>query len=219
MATVPFEYDCDREAGFIMDPNAQKRFGYVTSLNGFGLPAPLPKDLTVHLPFNTGAAPNFRALSYTGPSKTAPTPSANVVGVIDNFSWAGGVGDPIKIDFCLSQENAMQIIALQQRALKTTDIKSLAWWIADYDQEVKQWFEQAHPVSTAGGITGHINGKDDPELSVDLNPIVVKSGVDVNVYKVSLAIVPAGSFKYKLHFASSHQKKVIRSWGVLIGKT
>lgn len=219
MANVPFEYRCEVEAGFLMDPNEHKRFGYVTSLNGFGLPATLPKDLQVHLPFNTGDLPNYRALTLVGPSATEPIKSAQVVGVLESFRWGGGVGDPIRVELYVSQENAMQIMALQQRSLKTTVIKSLAWWIADYDQEVKQWFDQAHPISVGGGITGILNGKDDAELEVSLAPVVVKNGVDVNVYKVALGVVPAGSFKYKLHFASSHQKKVIRSWGVLIGKT
>jgi hypothetical protein len=219
MATVPFDYDCAMENGFIMDPNEHKRFGYVTSLNGFGLPEALEKDLKVHLPFNTGATPNYGALTLVGASGTAPLDSAQVVGVLERFSWAGGVGDPIKLEFYVSQENAMHIMTLQQRALKTTDVKSLDWWIADYDQELKQWFEQAHPISTDEGITGHINGKDDPELEVNLTPVQVKYGVDVNVYKVTLGVVPAGKLKYKLHFASSHQKKVVRSWGVLIGTT
>jgi hypothetical protein len=217
MATVPFDYGCERDAGFVMDPNENKRFGYVTSLHGFGLPAALPKDLQVHLPFNRSDTPAFRALTLTKPSATSPMSSAKVVGVVETFSWAGGAGDPIKLEFYVSQENAMQIMSLQQRALKTRLVTSLAWWIADYDQEVKQWFEQAHPDSVKG-ITGHINGKKEPELEVDLKPVQVKSGVDVNVYKVTLAVVPAGHFKYKLRFASTHDKKVIRSWGVLIGK-
>jgi len=218
MATVAFEYQCQMDAGFLLDPNEHKRFGYVTSLNGFGLPETLPKDLQVHLPFHTGAAPNYDALTFAASSATAPMKSAKVVGVLGQFSWAGGAGDPIKLEFYVSQENAMQIMSLQQTVLKTTNIKSLAWWIADYDQETKQWFNQAHPVSVKG-VTGHINGKDEPELVVDLTPVVVRSGVDVYLYKVTIAVVPAGSFKYRLHFASSHQKKVIRSWGVLIGQT
>ena len=219
MATISFEYDCSREAGFVMDPNEQRRFGYVTALNGFGLPKTLDADLQVHLPFNKGEMPSFRALKYIGPNAKTPMATAKVVGVLDQFNWAGGVGDPIRLEFYVSQENAMQIMALQQRALKTTDIKALGWWIADYDQEDKKWFEQAHPVSITGAITGHINGKDNSELEVDLNPTLVKTNVDVNVYKVKLAVVPAGNYKYNLHFASSNDQKVIRSWGVLIGKS
>lgn len=216
MATVPFEYECNKEAGFVMDPNVHARFGYITALNGFGLAATLPADLQVHIPFNTGAAPTFAGLQYTAPSATAPVGVAKVVGVIEKFSWAGGVGDPIHVEFYVSQENATQIKSLQQLALKTTSVKSLAWWLADYDQEVKKWFEQAYPLGT-GSITGLINGKDNPALDVDLNPQKVKDGIDVNVYKVTVEVVPAANLQYTLHFANSDQKKVIKSWGLVVG--
>lgn len=213
-----FEYKCNPAAGFVMDPNQHLPFGYVVALNGFGLAATLPKDLQVHLPFNASAAPNFKALTYTGPSSTAPMGVAKVVGVIESFSWEGGTADPIKLEFYVSQENAMQIASLQHLALKTTLVSALGWWLADYDQEDKKWFEQAYPVTVTGAITGHINKRKDPDLKVDLHPVKVRDNIDVNVYKVTLAVVPAGNAKYKLNFASSYQQKVIKSWGILFDK-
>jgi hypothetical protein len=48
MATVPYELDCDMSSGFVIDPNGHKRVGWVTALNGFGLPADgLKADMTV----------------------------------------------------------------------------------------------------------------------------------------------------------------------------
>jgi len=213
MATVPFRFECDKEAGFVPDPNAHRRFGYVLALNGFGLPKPLATDLQVTVPFNSGEAPRFSA--YIAPADDQPLGTAEVVGVIETFEWNGGVGDPIKLDFYVSQENAMQSKALQQMALKTTAIKALAWWIADYDQEAMRWYEAAYPLGT--GITGMITGKESPELNVDLSPVAVKDGIDVNAYKVSLQVVPAANKQYSLHFANSAQGKVVKSWGLVVG--
>jgi hypothetical protein len=221
MATVSFEYKCDVAAGFVMDPNEQKRFGYVTAFSGIGLPEGLAADLNVSVPYNTGDTPTFAVpITYTR-AQGSPVGVATVVGVIDTFKWSGGACDPIKLEFFVSQHNAMQILSILQRALKTPEIKKLGWWIADYDQETKKWFQQAHPSTNGGGITGHLNCKNDEGamLAVDLKHELVKEGVDVNVYKVTLEVVPAGKFKYRLHFASTHGQPMVRSWGILIDQS
>jgi hypothetical protein len=214
MATVPFVYECSKEAGFVMDPNEHKRFGYVTELDGFGLTAALTPDLQVNIAYNGEAAPTFAGLNIAKGEGSLSV--AKVVGVLEKFEWNGGVGDPLQLDFFVSQENAMQIKALQQMALKTTSVKKLGWWIGDYDQELKKWFEQANPKS-GNTITGIITGKENPELNVDLNGVVVKDGIDVNVYKVSIKVVPAANKAYTLHFANSASKNTIKSWGLVVG--
>jgi hypothetical protein len=106
---------------------------------------------------------------------------------------------------------------MQQSALQTTKIQGLAWWIADYDQEKKLWFEQAHPLPLSGGVTGIITGKENPELDVDLTPVPVKDGIDVNVYKITMGVVPAANAQYNLHFANTHGKPVAKAWGLKVG--
>jgi hypothetical protein len=217
MASVPYAYDLDRANGFVMDPNEHKRVGYVTKLDGFGLTGPLPADLRVNVPFSDG-----RTLGYAG-LQTAPgiTGSAapliaSVVGVMEKWEWDGTVGGPIKIDFYCSQENATRIKTLQQLALKTTNVKALGWWICDYDQETKTWYEAAYPKS-APAVTGIIMGKDNPELNVDLTPVPVKDGIEVNVYKVSIAVVPGANQQYALDLANSSTRSVAKSWGLIVG--
>jgi hypothetical protein len=195
MATVPFNLECNVASGFVMDPNAHPRVGYVTALDGLGLPAGgLKADLTVTRP-------------VTGDTM-------KVVGVLEKFSWAGGAGDLIQVDFCASQENAAQLKALQQMTLKTAVVKQLSWWIADYDQETKAWFEQAYPLSPPSGI---IAGKDNPALEVDLSPVQVKDGIDVGVYKITIKVVPAANKAYDLHFANSAKMPIVKSWGLVVG--
>jgi hypothetical protein len=213
MASVQYEYDCVKGAGFMMDPNQHKRVGYVTSLSGFGQ-AKFSADLTVAVPFNSGAKPTFSGIQFV-PGGSSSLATASVVGVIEKFSWNGGVGDAIKIDFWVSQKNALQIKTMQQSALKTTSISALAWWIVNYDQERKVWYEQSYPL--AGSVAGVVAGGSNPSLNVDLTPAPVADGIDVYVYKVSLSVAPGANGSYTLHFANSVGAKQIKSWGLVVG--
>lgn len=219
MASIPFTYECSKAAGFVPDPNEPKRVGYVTALK-IGTTEPA-MDLQVHVP--AGAAPaGFKGLDYTAPAAANKSiGEAKVVGVIEKFEWNGGVGDPLKLEFYVSQENATQIKTAQQSRLLTTKVDSLGWWIADYDQEAKMWYEQAYPIGNAGignAVSGIIAGKDSPELNVDLTPVPAKDGIDVNVYQIAIGVAPAANKQYTLHFANSYQTKVAKPWGLVVGK-
>ena len=220
MASVPFEFDCVKEAGFVMDPNAHPRFGYITALDGFGLGpgSALSADLNVSVPFNVSSTyPPLELKPAPLAAPAAPIPTATVVGVIEKFTWAGGVGDAIHLEFWCSQENSLHVKALQQLALKNTAINALGWWIADYDPETKLWFEQSYPQSPTT-IAGTVPGGDNPMmLDVDLTGAPVKDGIDVLVYKVSISVVPAANRAYSLMFANSSNKPVVKAWGLEVG--
>ena len=206
-----FDLPCNWKAGFVMDPTKKQRFGYLTSFDGIGLTAPLAKDITVFTPWNTGAAP-----TYTG---VVPTEgSVPCVGVIEHFSWNGGVGDPISISAYISSENANLLKALQQMTLKTTTIKSLGWWIANFDEETKKWFEEAHPLAPVD-ITAQVNapGKNDIRLHIGTDAEKVAPNIDVNVYNLHIELVPAANKTHTLHFAISADKKVVKNWGIVVG--
>jgi hypothetical protein len=213
MATVPFNYECDRDSAFIADPNARKRFGYITELDGLGLADPIAPDLTVSAPYI--GRPAYPGITLKQSSTGLQT--AKVVGVVENLVWQGGVGDAIKLEFWCSQENAATIKALQQSALKPgAMVNRMGWWIADYDQEDKKWFEQSHPASSVA-VTGLIAGKENPELNVDLTPIPVNGAIDVNLFKVSISVAPAPNLHYALHFANSASMAQVKSWGIVVG--
>jgi hypothetical protein len=142
--------------------------------------------------------------------------TVKVVGVLEKFTWAGGVGDPLEFDFWVSQENAFQIKALQQTTLKSTIIDPVGWWIADYDQETKQWYEKSYPLGS-GHLTGTVANKENPELNVDLKGEPVKDGIEVMVYKVSMKVVPGANKEYAIHMANSSTKPVSKQWGLIIG--
>jgi hypothetical protein len=199
MATVAYEFDCNMSAGFVMDPNEHVRVGWVTALDGFGLPAGgLKADLQVHNPMTvTGGKPEVMS----------------VIGVLEKFTWAGGIGDPLMLDFYVSPENASQLKMLQQTVLKNLAVKAANLNIIDYDQEVKTWFT----AFASGQLSGIITNKGNPQLDVDLNPVAVKDGIDVNVYKITISISPAANQAYPLKLATSSAKTVVKSWGLVVG--
>jgi hypothetical protein len=215
MATIAFDHTCDKSSAFVMDPNEHKKYGYITAFNGVGLAAAFPKDLIVSVPFNSNTAPSHLD-GYVAATETVPTPTCKVVGVIEHFVWNGGVGDSIDIDFYVSQENAVQIKTLQQSVLKTTTVNALQWWIADYDQERKLWFEAAYPLAPTI-VTGIITGKETPNLDADLSPVVIKDGIDVNVYMIKIKVAPAANQAYQLQFQNSAYKPLVKQWGLQVG--
>ena len=235
--SIPFDFECDLAAGFISNPNEHKRIGYLLSLDGFGLSAPLATDLVLRLPYNA-AKPSYAGftdavlnwvetavddvekdlgIAPSFPTPTTPGGMVKAVGVIKTFSWKGGTGEPLIFEFYCSQQNAQQIKALQVLTLKTTAVKSLAYWIGDYDQETKAWYEQAYPLTDSGAISGIINGKEAPQLEVDLTPVQVAPGIDVNVYKVRISIVCGANARYNLFFANSYRMNLVKLWGVVVG--
>jgi len=210
-----FDYDCQWRSAFVMDPTKKQRTGYLLTLDGLGLDAALPQDIQVFSPFNAAAA------DYTAADlviDTSITPSKlTCVGIIETLSWNGGVGDPISISAFISSENAQQIKAKLQTTLKTTSIKHLSWWIVNFDEENKAWFEECYPKDPTH-ITGQLNASGTSvRLSVDNDATKVASNIDVNVYRVYLEVVPAANSTYVLGFGISQQKKHVKAWGLKVG--
>ena len=201
-ATVPYAYDMDKEAGFVMDPNEHKRVGYVTALQfGSGTGSVLATDLKVADPTKS----------------TTPPPTLNVVAVMSRFEWNGAVGDPLKIEAYVSQANAYKIKSrfAQASALITGLPLTFNYAVLNYDQELKRWFTQAKPTLAPVSTTVAVSSLR-PQVSVDLNPVPAKDGIDVNVYRLSFAAAaPIGS--EPLTFQTTATKQVSRPWGLLHG--
>jgi hypothetical protein len=213
MASIPYEFECDKNGGFLPDPNEHKRVGYITALSGFSTSGSITfaNDLKVFSPWN-GSSKNFGIALEKAENGLYKT---EVVGVLEKFAWNGGVGDFISIDFWCSQENAVKLKDAQQSTLTTTRVDTLGWWIINFDQEKKIWYEQAYPnVPTISGIVGP---QDNPELNVDLSGAPAKDGIDVMVYKVSMQVACGANEQFYLTFANTAQKSNTKAWGLQVG--
>lgn len=207
---MDFNFSCDWRSGFVMDPSKKQRFGYLVSFKGLDLGDYLKQDIEVYSPYNAGSP------SYSG--VTITDDKATVAGIIDGFSWAGGVGDPICITAYISAENALQIQSKLKGSLKTSSVTSLAWWIANFDVESKEWFEEAYPKAPTE-LTGQINapGGKDYRVSVAAEPTKISPSIDVAVYHLYFEVVPAANQTADLHFASSKSTQYVKRWGLKIG--
>jgi len=212
---MALSYPCDWKAGFVMDPVKKQRVGYLTAFEGIGLTKPLTPDLTVYSPY-----PNTLTPTYTGIGSQfeASTSQVKAVGIIENLDWGGGVGDAFSISMYMSSENALQLRALRLMGLTTTSIKQLGFWIVNFDEESKVWFEEAYPKAPAK-MTGQVNAvsKNDIRLHIADDPVKVANNIDVSVYNVYIEMVPAANQTCNIHIATSSTKNVVKPWGLVVG--
>ncbi len=213
---MPYNLPCDWKAGFVMDPQKKQRCGYLLALEGLGLDAALAADIQVFMPFNAKPADYTDAMLVVDASVTPN--KVTCVGVIESLSWNGGVGDPISMSVMISSENAQQIKTKLQTTLSSTKITKLAWWISNFDEINKKWFEEAYPKDPSH-VTGQLNapGGKDIRLHVDDDATKVAANIDVNVYRVYFEIVPAANSTYTLGFALDAEKKYVNAWGLKVG--
>src|SRR5215831_17730925 len=158
---MSIELPCDWKSGFVMDPTAKQRCGYLMAFNGLGLADAPTKDkdpykIKVFTPFNAAGSPTYTqaAVQDLDGQKTL-----DCIGIIDSFSFGGGVGDPICISAYVSTELANQLKAKQKASLPTTVISQLGWWVVNYDVEEKGWFEEAYPKGNTASPTGFVAGQ------------------------------------------------------------
>lgn len=207
-------YDCDWKSGFVMNPIRKQRVGYLTSFECLGLDENLEPDVEVFTPYN------HSEVAYGGVSVDASTFKATCVGVIESFSFGGGVGDPLCISAYISSKNAERISSKLKTTLKSTVVGKLGWWVCNFDEEAKEWFEQAHPLDPVD-VSGMINAPGGKELriAVSSDPTKVAPNIDVNVYNIYFEVVPAANATFVFHFANSKAMKFAKNWGLKVGPT
>jgi hypothetical protein len=207
-----------------MDPTKKQRCGYLVAFNGLGLNSEPAKDndafkIRVFTPFN--AASN----EYTEVTvdDVDGQKVLDCIGIIESFSFGGGVGDPIAISAYVSSEFANQLKAKQKASLETTIISKLGWWVVNYDVDDKSWFEEAFPKGkTDGGdgiVMGQLNasGGKDVRLSIAEEPTMISSNLDVQVFNIYFEIVPASDTTYALAFRQGSTKAYVKGWGLQVG--
>lgn len=209
-------YSCGWRDGFVMDPSKKQRVGYLVWFQGLGMDSEgfLKQDLEVFTPYSASDA-NY---AEVGSLWDKAIGKIKATGVIESLTYDGGVGDPIGISAYVSAENGEALKAKMKGTLATTAIKKLAWWIVNFDEENKVWFEESHPLTPAV-MTGQLNapGGKDIRLTVADEATKVHKNVDVNVYNIYFEVVPAANAVYTMHFATSSKTKFVRNWGLKVG--
>jgi hypothetical protein len=208
---MPYNFQCSLQDGFAPNPRPPhpQTIGYLTDFDGLGLSTPLAKDLTVSLPYNN-APPAYKPI-------VPVNNQVNVTAILEDFSWNGGVSDPLLFSCYMSSHNANQLRALEQMPLRTTKITAFGWWIANYDQETKGWFEVVYPKDPVKP-SGQLNALGrDIRLQIADQPTKVAPNIDVSVYHVSFEIVPIPNQMTAISLAASSTTHVVKEWGLVVG--
>jgi hypothetical protein len=93
---MAIDLPCDWKSAFVMDPTKKQRCGYLTAFNGLDLNNEPVADkdeykVRVFTPYN---APS-KAYELVNIEDIDGAKALNCIGVIDSFSFGGGVGDPL----------------------------------------------------------------------------------------------------------------------------
>jgi len=204
---------CAWRDGFVMDPSKKQRVGYLVWMEGLNLGEFLKQDIKVFCPFTHAEAPG-----YAEAKLDKSNGKMTCVGVIESFSFNGGVGDPVCISAYISSQNAEVLAAKLKTTVDTNTVKKLAWWICNFDEENKAWYEEAYPIEPTT-INGQVNASASGSLKITVGQEAEKVAVniDTNVYNLYLEVIPAANSTFAMHFATSAKTKYVRNWGLKVG--
>jgi hypothetical protein len=121
------DLSCDWKAGFVMDAMKKQRVGYLLEFTGLNMGKLLAPDIEVFTPFTRAAEIQYtqaknNLLEGGGDNKT----KIKCVGILESFSFGGGVGDPLCLSAYISAKNAQVLSAKLETPLDTNVVGSLA---------------------------------------------------------------------------------------------
>jgi len=193
------DFDCDWRFGLNLRASTKGTVGYLLEWSGLG-GLSLTKDIEVWNPFNTSGQ---RVVSGT---------KIKCVGLLESFRYVGGQNDPIRIRAYVSKGSAADLRSKLARPLTNTKLK-LAWYIIDFDESDKRWYEAAllkdpkqaeASIDSAGGTL---------QIFVDREATRIAETLDINVFGFELQVVPAAKKKAVLEFASGPTQRLVKQWG------
>ncbi|MEO1338398.1 MAG: hypothetical protein AAFV29_22340 [Myxococcota bacterium] len=209
---MAFTFECDWRSGFVMNPEMKQRVGYLVKFNGLNMGEYLKEDIDVFTPYNSTET------GYSEVEVDSDDVKVTCVGIMESFHWEGGVGDPVCISSYISAENAEVLSAKMKATLDTTIVSELAWWIVNFDEENKVWYEEAYPLdpSVASGQLNAPGGKE-VRLNIGAQAVKIAPNIDINVYPFYFEAIPAANTTYNFNFATSLKTKFVKNWGIKIG--
>lgn len=193
------DFDCDWRFGLNLRSSLKGTVGYLLDWSGCG-GLNLKKDIEVWNPFNTAGQ---RVVSGS---------TIKCIGLIEQFHFEGGQTDPIRLKVYVSKGTAADIRSKLARPLTNTKVK-LAWYIIDFDESDKLWYEAAFLKSpkTADASIDSVGGN--LRISIENEPTRVSDTLDVNVFRFEFQVVPQDKKKAELEFASGPSRRLVKQWG------
>ncbi|MEO1334400.1 MAG: hypothetical protein AAFV29_02095 [Myxococcota bacterium] len=194
------DFACDWRLALNLSSSRQGCLGYLLSFSGLGS-LKLSKDIEVWNP-----------ISDSGIRTVVSDDKVKCIGLIESFAFEGGQTDPIRIKSYMSKGNAADLRAKLARPLSSTSLK-IAWYIVDFDSEMKTWFEAAFVKQGKEASANVDSTGGELQLFVDNQPTQVMPSLDIGVYSVVVQTVPADNKSAVLEFATGPRRRLIKSWG------
>ncbi len=200
-------YPCDWKSGFAMDPSRKQRVGYLTAFTGLGSQVQaLAQDMEIFTPY--GAAPTYPGIAIAAER-------VKCVGIIESVEYGGGVGDPYGFNVYISGNNSSKLAAAMKNSFDSTTITKCDWWIGNFDEEEKAWYEEVYPKNN--DMKGMLNAQgSNLKIQVDSVGVKIDATLDVKVFSWFFEIVPAANILTDVLYAVGVKKNSVRHWGLSI---
>jgi hypothetical protein len=193
------DFDCDWRFGLNLRPSLKGTVGYLLDWSGCG-GLSLQKDIEVWNPFNTSG------------QRVVSGRIIKCIGLLESFRFAGGQNDPVRIKAFVSKGTAADLRSKLARPLTNTRLK-LAWYIIDFDDSDKLWYEAAFLKSPKTADASIDSAGGELQIFVDNEPTRISETLDINVFGFEFQVVPADKKTATLEFASGPTRKLVKQWG------
>jgi hypothetical protein len=192
-------FHCDWRFGFNVQSGLKGNVGYLLDWSGCG-GLNLKRDIEVWNPFSTSG------------QNVVSGRTIKCIGLIEDFRYEAGPSDPIRIKAYVSKGTASDIRARLARPLTNPRLK-LAWYIINFDEADKLWFEAAYLKSPKMAEASLDSSGGDLQIFVDNQHTRISETLDIGVFGFEFQVVPADKKKCTLEFASGSKLRLVKQWG------
>ncbi|WPB72847.1 hypothetical protein KYC5002_27745 [Archangium violaceum] len=192
-------FHCDWQFGFSVRSVLKGTVGYLLDWSGCG-GLNLKRNIEVWNPFSNSG------------QKVVSGRTIKCIGLIEDFRYEAGPTDPIRIKAYVSKETASDIRARLARPLTNPRLK-LAWYIINFDEADKLWFEAAYLKSPKTAEASLDSTGGELQIFVDNHSTRISDTLDIAVFGFEFQVVPADKKKCTLEFATGSKLRLVKQWG------
>ena len=192
-------FTCDWRFALNLKASRKGTCGYLLDFSGLG-GLSLKKDIEVWNPFDSAG------------QKVLTGATVKCIGLIETFQFEGGETDPIRLKLFVSKGTAAEVRAKLSRPLTNTKLK-LAWYIIDFDEDSKNWYEAAFAKEPKQAEANIDSAGGELQIFIANEPTKASDTLDINVFALEFQVVPADGKNAKIEFATGPSQKLVKQWG------
>lgn len=209
MGDGPLGISCDWQQTIQQRPQKNIPVGYLMDIKGLGKDeSGFPASTSLfYTPFDGEPAYGAVQVQTVGAKK-----AVRCVGLITQLQWEGGKLDPIDFTVLISPENKPDFTGITN-----TELKSLKFWICEWDSAAGKWYEKCYPLGDeAGGeantLKGRINQKGS-EVMLHVGEPENVGVTDVKFCQLTFQVIPDKQNLCNIHYGHNSKANDVYSWG------